>query len=121
MPPPIKYRTKQIKVQETLQPLTGDRFISDCPFDATVISIGIHFPPGCNELVDVAIGHSGDVEVGHSGEQCFPESGYISFNDATPAGWSVRRGELLWVEIRNADELNPHTISVTFTLQEKKI
>ena len=121
-PSELPMRTKQIKVCEALQSLTGDKFIRDCPFDATITSIGFHFPPGCDGLVDVAIGHEGEVEVGHSGEQCFPEDGYISLDDATPVfstNWDVRRGELLWAEIRNADSVNLHTITVIFTLKER--
>jgi len=107
-------QTTQIKFQETLQPLTGDKFTKVCPFDAIISSICFHFPPGCNSLVDVS--------VGHGEKQCFPREGYIALDAATPVfptNERVIRDEELWCEIRNGDSMNEHSISVILTLQER--
>lgn len=104
----------QVRFQETLQPLTGDRFTQDCPYDAVITSICFHFPPGCSALVDVA--------VGHGEKQCYPREGSIALDAATPVfniNELVNRDETLWCEIRNGDSVNPHTITVILTLQER--
>jgi len=106
--------TTQVRIQETVLSLTGDKFTEECPFDAIITSICFHFPPGCNALVDVA--------VGHSEKQCFPRKGYIALDAATPVFITneiVNKDELLWAEIRNADDTNDHTITVIFTLQRR--
>lgn len=106
--------TTQVRFQETVQPLTGDRFTQDCPFDAIITSVCYHFPPGCNALVGVS--------VGHGEKQSFPREGSIALDSATPVFntyESVNRDEVLWCEIRNADSLNEHIITVILTLQER--
>ena len=106
--------TTQIRFQETLAALTGDRFFYSCPWDATNTSIAMHFPSGCNALVDVA--------VGHSDKQIYPRTNFIALNDASPVfivSELIADNEPIWVEIRNADGLNPHTISVILTLQRR--
>lgn len=111
---PVVGETTQIKFHEKLQPSTGIRVSEDSPFNATIISICFHFPPGCEGLVDVMVGH------GHI--QCFPRNGYLSLDSATPVFGTnelVNKSERIWVEIANSDLLNPHTISVVLTLQER--
>lgn len=106
--------TTQIRFQETLATLTGDKFTKMCPYNAIITSICFHFPPGCSALVDVA--------VGHSERQCFPREDYIALDAATPVfvtGEPVMRDEELWCEVKNGDSVNAHTISVILTLQER--
>lgn len=106
--------TTQIKFKETLTALTGDKFTYICPWNATNIGVAMHFPSGCNALVDVAIGHSD--------KQIYPRSGYISLNDASPVfsvSEDIANEELIWVEINNADGGNSHTITVILTLQRR--
>lgn len=113
-PPMVVVETTQIKFHETLQPLTGKRVSEECPFSAVITSVCFHFPPGCDGLVDVMVGH------GH--RQCFPRNGYISLDDATPVFSTnelVNKSELIEAEIRNADAVNAHTISIIVTLQER--
>ena len=38
--------TTQVRIQETLAALTGDRFSEPCPWDAVMTGICFHFPPG---------------------------------------------------------------------------
>lgn len=114
VPSPAMAEVTQIRIQQTLAPLTGNRFFDKCPWDAIMTSICFHFPPGCNALVDVA--------AGHSGKQAFPQEGFIALDAATPVfpiSERVTAGEQLWCEIRNGDAVNPHTITVIFTLQRR--
>lgn len=113
---PVFGETTQIKFHETLQPLTGTRVKEECPFNAAITSIAFHFPPGCDGLVDVMVGH------GH--KQCFPRNGYLSLDSATPVFSThelVNNSENIWVEVNNADSVNAHTISVVVTLQERMV
>lgn len=107
--------TSQIRFQETLAPLTGDTFIEKCPWPAVCTSILLHFPPGCNGLVDVMIGHSNT--------QVCPRQGHVSLDAATPVipiFELVGEGEPIWVTIANADAANPHTITIILTLQRRQ-
>ena len=104
--------TTQVSIQQQVAPLQGGIFVRNCPWDATITSVTMHFPAGCNALVDVAAGHS-NIRV------C-PNEGFIALDDATPVmpvRETVRAGEELFVEIRNGDAINPHTISVIMTLE----
>lgn len=106
--------TYTIRFQETLAALTGDRFIQTAPWDCFNTSICFHFPSGCNGLVDVV--------AGHSDKQIYPRSGYIALNDATPVFStyeSIAYNEPIWVEIRNGDSMNSHTITVLLTIQRR--
>lgn len=106
--------TTQIRFQETMAVLTGDRFFYTCPWNALNTNITMHFPSGCNALVDVA--------VGHSDKQTYPRTNFIALNDASPVfivSELISDKEPIWVEIRNADGGNAHTISVILTLQRR--
>jgi len=110
----VTIETTQIRFQETLAALTGDRFTYPCPWDAINTSIAMHFPSGCNALVDVA--------VGHSDKQSYPRQNYIALNDASPVFTTAEKiayNEPIWVEIRNADGGFAHTITIILTLQRR--
>ncbi len=77
-------------------------------------TVQIHWPDGCNGLVDVAVWH-GNV-------QFLPRSGYLALNDSTPHyGENTPLGinepksdeEELWVDLVNRDGGWPHQITVT--------
>lgn len=107
--------TYQIRFMETLAPLTGDKFAELCPWPAVNTSVAFHFPPGCNALVDVV--------VGHSDRQTYPRTGYIALNDASPVFQTyelISEHEPIWAEIRNADGINSHTITIIMTIQRRK-
>lgn len=109
-------RTRQLKFQHTLETLTAGRFVDRIPYDCILTSVGFHFPPGCNGLVDVS--------AGYGNEQAFPTTGYLSLDDATPVyptSEALNVDERIWVEIVNTDSVNAHTITVTFMLQERRI
>lgn len=115
MEKPLLGQTTQVNFQQAVAPLAGGKWGKNCPWDAVITSVTMHFPPGCNALVDVA--------VGHSNTQMAPGEGYIALDEATPVipmYEVVNIGEQLWVEIRNGDAVNPHTISVIVTLQRRQ-
>lgn len=106
---------KQIVFKHTLQALQGITEHKHVPMLKTVKSITIHWPSGCNALVDVAVGYSQD-------KRLLPEEGYLALNDATPT-WTVNKdtgSDTLWVDIRNGDSdiTHTHTISVIVNYEE---
>ena len=104
---------KQYVFKHTVEALAGLTDHQRIPMLKTVKSITIHFPEGCDALVDVAVGYSQD-------KRLLPEVGYISLNDATPT-WPINKdtdSDTLWVEIKNSDAGNAHTISVIVNYEE---
>ena len=75
----------------------------------------IHWPDGCNALVDVA--------VGYEDSQFLPqyEDSYFSLNNATPefpVDVPVKSGGKFWAKLQNRDSLNDHTITVIMTVEK---
>jgi len=106
-------RIEQIPFSQSLVALQGAKIYEDCPFKGRIISITIHWPPGCNALVDVAVWH------GRS--QLCPREGYLALDNATPTylfNEPVEEGEEIWVEMRNGDAVNSHSISCTVSVKE---
>ena len=106
-------RIQMIPYSQTEQPETAVRMSEIMPFKSYVTLITIHWPDGCDGLVDVM--------AGHGNFQFVPWSGFLSFNDAWPQfGFmeTVEQEEYLWVDIGNADDTNEHTISIMITIQE---
>lgn len=104
---------KQIVFKHTLDPLAGLTDHQRIPMLKTVKTITIHWPDGCNALVDVAVGYSQD-------KRLLPEEGYLALNDTTPT-WIINKetaSDTLWVDIRNGDASNAHTISVVVNYEE---
>jgi len=111
--PTMAVVTREIVLRETVQPLTGTRVVKSSPLTGRITQLVLHFPNGCNALVDVAIGHK-DTWV------CPNEiDTFIALNDATPVltiDEPIEKGEEMWMVIRNTDGVNAHAISVTFTI-----
>lgn len=104
---------KQGVFKHTLAALAGVIEHKHIPMLKTVKTVTIHWPPGCSAVVDVAVGYSQD-------KRLLPEEGYLALDDTTPT-WAVNKeiaGDTLWVEIRNGDSLNSHTISVVINYEE---
>jgi hypothetical protein len=104
---------KQFVFKHTVDPLQGITDHERIAMLKTVKTITIHWPDGCDALVDVAVGYSQD-------KRLLPEEGYLALNNATPT-WSVNKetdSDTLWVEIRNGDSVNSHTISVVVNYEE---
>jgi len=104
---------KQFVFKHTVEALAGLTDHQRLPMLKTVTTITVHFPDGCDALVDVAVGYSQD-------KRLLPEAGYLALNDTTPT-WTINKdtdSDTLWVEIRNGDASNAHTISVIVNYEE---
>lgn len=106
--------TKQVKLAFNVPALETVKIAEPCPLTGRIISITLHYPDGCDALVDVAFGHD-DVWVAPSE----PDT-YIALNDATPTFINISEPVVerasLWVEIRNGDGDNAHAITVLATI-----
>lgn len=104
-------RTEQVSFELALSPLEGMEVHKYVPIDGTIVSVGFHFPDGCDALVGA--------QFGHGKSQLFPNDGLLALNDASPvypANEPVKFEDVLWVIAENGDGANPHTISVTATI-----
>jgi len=105
--------TREVVLRETVQPLKGTRAKKPSPLTGRITQLVLHFPDGCNALVDVAIGHK-DTWV------CPNEiDTFVALNDATPVltvNEPIEKGEEIWMIIRNADGREQHAITVTATV-----
>lgn len=107
---------REFRIQQNVPLNTGVVLNQPPPFDGIIREVKIHWPPGCNGLVDV--------RVGHGPKQFCPFEGFLSLNNVTPSYYFneyVAHTEQIWVEIRNTDGVNPHTISVMINMVEKII
>lgn len=107
---PVKI--EQIPFAYNLAALQGVKLEEAAPFNGYIKEISIHYPDGCDALVDVRVGH--DVT------QFCPREGYLALNDVTPTysfNVEVKQGDPIWVEMKNGDGANPHNISVTVSAE----
>lgn len=105
---------REFRIQQNVPLNTGVILNQTPPFDGIIREVKIHWPPGCNGLVDV--------RVGHGPKQFCPFEGFLSLNNVTPSYYfneEVQHTEQIWVEIQNTDGVNAHTISVMFNMVEK--
>lgn len=105
-------KIEQIPFAYNLAELQGVMLTEVTPFPGYIKQVTIHWPGGCDALVDV--------KVGRGVEQFCPNDGYLALNDATPTylfNVPVKDGEEIWVEMRNTDDTNPHNITVTVTME----
>jgi hypothetical protein len=112
----VQKKAEVILFSRTVPAATGVRIFERPQFSARVTEVVIHWPPGCNGLVDVA--------VNRGSERVLPRYNYISLNNVTldykfGEGQDIDNGIDLWVDIANADAVWPHTITVTATLEER--
>jgi len=106
-------RTEHLRFQQTVPALQGMTLQDAVPVTGQITQITVHFPNGCNALVDVA--------AGWKNTQILPVNGFIALNDTTAqfaANTPVLQDETLWVQINNGDAANPHTITVVVSVQE---
>lgn len=112
----------QLPFRKEVAALQGVKLVTEVNFSGYIRSVLIHWPGGCNALVEV--------RVGLRGEQIVPtESGeFVALDDATimfpPSPMMFDKqivgGERIWVEIKNGDNSNAHTISVIVFIEEAK-
>ena len=107
--PPVEV-TKDVTLRAALNPLTGMKVSLPSPLTGRITQLLLHWPAGCNALVDIAFGH-GDTWVLPSAVDTF-----IALDAATPIfniSEPVSKGQELWIVARNGDAINPHTVSVS--------
>lgn len=108
----VAMKIEQIPFAYTLTALKGVMLSEYAPFPGYIRQVSIHWPNGCNSLVDV--------KIGHGTKQFCPDDGYLALNDVTPSypfNERVRDHEEIWVEMANHDGVNSHAIKVTITLE----
>ena len=95
------------------------RLSDPAPFSGFIKFVSIHWPNGCNALVDVRVGH--DVV-----QFCprIPTPGgvaWLALNDATPmyefSGIWVEQNMPIWVEIQNRDGGNTHNVTIVVMIE----
>lgn len=106
-------KVKQIRFLLTIGIGATARLEDDSELTGKITEIMIHWPNGCNALVDVAVGW----------EQTWltpstPDT-YLALNDATPIfkieREGLRRDDIIWAILRNRDGANTHSISIAVT------
>ncbi|KKN87077.1 hypothetical protein LCGC14_0263470 [marine sediment metagenome] len=107
---------EQIPFAYTLPSGQGVRIAEYAPFDGFIKQVIIHWPEGCNGLVDVAIEHAGKQFLPN------PDYGqrYLSLDAVTPTfvlHEPLRARHPITVEIGNADSANQHTVTVIIVVE----
>lgn len=109
-------RDEIFSFRRTAAVLTGYRLSDNIPSDGNVERIQVHYPDGCDGNVKV--------KVGHGSVQLLPRDGDLALNDITYIETFedeyAKKSEALWVEIRNGDSANTHTISVEVKFKRDK-
>lgn len=104
-------QSKQIDLSLNVSASTGYTRMEnykEAPFDGTITQIVLHFPPGCNGLVQVRVGVD-QTEL----------TDWIALDDTTQnlrASFHVKQGDRIWAEIFNYDSEYSHKIGVVVTL-----
>jgi len=110
--------TDEIEIEELVfrQPvanLTTGRLMQNSPITGIAHKVLIHFPAGCNSLVEVF--------VNYKRSQIFPYGTTgIALDDAThnfAINQRVTKDEPLEVVVINHDTVNPHTIVTTIEIE----
>lgn len=90
----------------------------EIPFDCQTVTLAVHFPAGCNALVQVYVQTS-------SGDKIFPYKGeYIALDGATevfPFVHFLKSGTRLQVVISNTDDTNAHDVEVIVSIQRLSV
>ena len=97
----------QLNFRNTVAALSEDYEIKRSLEDGTIKELVVHFPPGCNALVEV--------KVYHGSTQILPEKGGLALDDTSPTfivERAVKAGDPIRVEWINHDDTYSHTISV---------
>jgi len=99
-------------------PLTGYELEETLrAYDGTIKQVLMHFPDGCNALVDVA--------VCLEQERLIPrgEDEYVALDGSTPifpSDYPIKAGQRIRVYINNHDETYPHTITVIISIKTER-
>ena len=91
--------------------LTESRDVAKILKDGNITQAIVHFPPGANGLVDVALFRNT--------EQILPQSGFIALDDTTPAyalNVPAKIGDDISATFRNTDSANAHRVTIQATI-----
>lgn len=106
----------QLNYKETVASLAENKPTQYSPVDGIIERAVIHFPSGCNGLVEV--------ELYHKAKKIFPNTrGGIALDDATQTfslHEPVTSNDPIQVIFTNHDGTNSHTLSAVIYISEKK-
>jgi hypothetical protein len=112
----------EINYRITTTSLSTSRTQRYVPEKGKLISAQLHFPPGCNQLVEVIVRH-GTVQILPTPVKGGTGSTGIALDSATrPFSLNfipVEKNDLIEVFIINHDNTNSHTISVVILIEEE--
>lgn len=106
----------QLNFRKSIAALAEEYEIKRSIWDGNIREITVHFPPGCNALVEV--------KVFHGSTQILPEKGGLALDDATPTfivEREVRAGDSIRVDWINHDDSYAHTVSVIVGIIRKPL
>ena len=110
--------TKQLPFRETINALNEVELREPCPITGYITDVLMHFPEGCNSLVEIAVDYEGRRVCPRGADE------YIALNNATEkfkVDYPVKSGRPVIVIVRNFDALNSHTPSIILCLEEAKL
>lgn len=104
----------QLNFRKSIAALTETFEIKRSLETGAIKEIVVHFPPGCNALVEI--------KVWHGSTQILPEKGGIALDGATPT-FSIEKpiklGDSIRVEWVNHDNIYEHTVSIIVNIEKK--
>jgi len=105
--------TRNVNLRVLLEPNTGTKVYKSSPLTGKIVQLIPHFPDGCNQLVDLAVGHKDTWVLPHLVDN------FIALNDATPVltiDEPITKGEQIWMIVRNSDGREKHAITCSVTI-----
>jgi len=101
-----------INYRQILLPTQSAKITEQPENNGKIKQVEIHWPDGCNSLVQVA--------VYQQSIRFLPREGYLAMNDTTRMyefNRTVKQTDELMVEILNGDGAWPHTITATILIE----
>lgn len=120
----LPVETIQIDLSKEVPPATGYQWFENrkkVPFDGMITQITLHFPSGCNGLVEVRIGV--DHKDGGLKWIC-PIEGFIALDNTTQTymiSYPVRKGDYICAEIYNYDDTYSHKVGIIITIRSAPV
>ena len=105
----------QYTIRKNISTLSEEKASDRIENSGTITQCVMHFPPGCNALVEV--------RMLHNGKAICPVDGYIALDETTPVFGLLepcREGDTITAEFINHDESYEHTISVIVSIESEK-
>jgi len=113
-------RAIQLDLSREIPPVTGilwNENWKEVPFDGQITQVIVHFPSGCNALVEVRVGVYQEGTV----HWICPKEGFLALDDVTLTFnifWPVRKKDRVCAEIYNYDDRYYHRIGITVVVEE---